>query len=294
MALKKEGTGVYYPNDSVTYFRRAGLPWIELCHIERRSRAWSSFCAGFELIVPVTLAVKILYRRREYALTPGQIFCAGPGEAYRALEILRPGSLKVVAIEPDVALECLARHGSARELGLRTLAPLLPAAAARLARLCRALEAPEPLIEHLPSAVSATLASMTVPLCSGEALPDGSVSLDTFHDPLSSLASDAVRFQAESAPPGFSRFQALRRFKRRYGLSPRTYNLCVRIALAKRSLRAGHSLASVAAAQEFTDQSHFTRHFKRLVGMTPRAYALVGRDRGECCSQPRPSQTPGP
>jgi AraC-like DNA-binding protein len=43
------------------------------------------------------------------------------------------------------------------------------------------------------------------------------------------------------------------------------------------ALRAGQSLSAVAAAQAFADQGHFTRQFKRLVGMTPRAYAVVAR-----------------
>src|SRR5690606_18431379 len=38
---------------------------------------------------------------------------------------------------------------------------------------------------------------------------------------------------------GLSRFQLLRAFKRRYGLPPQSYRMCVRIALAQRMLRDG-------------------------------------------------------
>ena len=42
--------------------------------------------------------------------------------------------------------------------------------------------------------------------------------------------------------------------------------------MAQKSLREGVSPADVAAELGFVDQSHFTRHFKRLVGVTPARY----------------------
>ena len=46
---------------------------------------------------------------------------------------------------------------------------------------------------------------------------------------------------------------------------------------AKDLLREGRlSLAQVAAAVGFADQSHLTRHFKRLVGVTPRQFLGAG------------------
>ena len=70
-----------------------------------------------------------------------------------------------------------------------------------------------------------------------------------------------------------SRFQALRAFKRRFGLAPHAYQLRVRLGLAQKSLREGMPPAHVAAELGFVDQSHFTRHFKQLVGVTPAKYA---------------------
>ena len=70
-----------------------------------------------------------------------------------------------------------------------------------------------------------------------------------------------------------SRFQVVRVFRARYGLPPHTYQLCSRIARARALLRAGHTPAEVSALCGFADQSHFGRHFKRLVGATPARYA---------------------
>ena len=80
--------------------------------------------------------------------------------------------------------------------------------------------------------------------------------------PLTELASET----------GLSRFQAMRAFKRRFGLPPAAYQLRVRLGVAQKSLREGMPPADVAAELGFVDQSHFTRHFKRLVGVTPARY----------------------
>lgn len=66
---------------------------------------------------------------------------------------------------------------------------------------------------------------------------------------------------------------ALRGFRKAYGCTPRVYLTARRIARAKRDLRAGKSLAEVAATMCFCDQSHLTRVFKRWTGMTPGNFA---------------------
>ena len=72
---------------------------------------------------------------------------------------------------------------------------------------------------------------------------------------------------------GLSRFQVLRAFRKRYGLPPHAYQLCVRVARARDLLRAGQAPAEVAAECGFADQSHLGRHFKHMLGVTPAQYA---------------------
>ncbi|KND55873.1 L-rhamnose operon transcriptional activator RhaR [Candidatus Paraburkholderia kirkii] len=62
---------------------------------------------------------------------------------------------------------------------------------------------------------------------------------------------------------GLSPFHAARLFIRETGLAPHAWRNQMRI------VRAGASVADVAAASGFTDQSHFTRHFKRAFGVPP-------------------------
>jgi AraC family transcriptional regulator len=73
---------------------------------------------------------------------------------------------------------------------------------------------------------------------------------------------------------GLSRFHFSREFKRHVGMTPVEYVESGRIAQAKELIqRAELSLAQVALAVGFADQSHFTRRFRHHVGCTPAAFA---------------------
>jgi AraC family transcriptional regulator len=70
-----------------------------------------------------------------------------------------------------------------------------------------------------------------------------------------------------------SPFHLTRLFKQALGVSPHQYLIQVRVNSARSLLTAGsgeRSLAEVASAVGFADQSHLTRHFKRLLGVTPK------------------------
>ena len=65
----------------------------------------------------------------------------------------------------------------------------------------------------------------------------------------------------------------VRTFTRRFGLPPHRYRLGRRIDRARALLLDGVPPATVAAGCGFCDQPHLTRHFRRLLGTTPAAYA---------------------
>ena len=67
-------------------------------------------------------------------------------------------------------------------------------------------------------------------------------------------------------------------FRQRMGLSPRPYIARRRVHRAQALLRQGMPPARVASETGFYDQSHLSRHFKNLCGMTPGQYqARAGR-----------------
>jgi len=61
----------------------------------------------------------------------------------------------------------------------------------------------------------------------------------------------------------------IRAFRGAVGMPPHRYLIQIRVREAKRLIREGRPLAEVAAETGFADQSHLTRHFKSLTGLTP-------------------------
>ncbi|MGU7771825.1 helix-turn-helix domain-containing protein [Burkholderia sp. MR1-5-21] len=62
------------------------------------------------------------------------------------------------------------------------------------------------------------------------------------------------------------------RFRSEVGVSPHRYLCLVRIRHAQDLLRAGLPPSVVATEVGFFDQSHLGRHFRRVLGLTPRDY----------------------
>lgn len=70
-----------------------------------------------------------------------------------------------------------------------------------------------------------------------------------------------------------SPFHLHRLFSQQTGMPPHAYQTLLRINRAKKLLGSGRALSDVAASTGFADQSHFTRHFRRLVGVPPGRYS---------------------
>lgn len=68
-----------------------------------------------------------------------------------------------------------------------------------------------------------------------------------------------------------STYHFARLFKQSIGVTPHQYVIRCRVARAKHLLLQGElNIAEVAKSVGFFDQSHLTKHFKRLVGVTPK------------------------
>ena len=72
-----------------------------------------------------------------------------------------------------------------------------------------------------------------------------------------------------SRASGMSPVHLHRSFSRSVGLPPHAFQLQLRVDRAKALLAHGLDIASVAQRTGFADQSHFTRVFRRSVGVTP-------------------------
>jgi AraC-like DNA-binding protein len=94
---------------------------------------------------------------------------------------------------------------------------------------------------------------------------------DFIHD----MAAEPISLEDIASAAGVSRFHFLRLFKTYTGLSPHAYLIQYRVELAKHSIKAGKSLAAAAMDSGFFDQSHMSRRFKAVYGITPGQYQAV-------------------
>lgn len=76
---------------------------------------------------------------------------------------------------------------------------------------------------------------------------------------------------------GRNPFQIIRAFHRDLGTTPHAFVIAERVERALAMLMQGESAAEVASEVGFVDQSHFTRHFKRRFGTTPKRFVSDNR-----------------
>ena len=268
--------------ETVSFRRRKELPGVEIRTVSNTRRTWGCYSTDFELMAPGSWRGEISYRRRRYTVVPGVLFCSQPGEVFSASRVLRPGLLRAVTIDPEVLRQYAAEHdASPARLELTACVRMSESVRSKLFQLFDVV-APESSVLELETAflelvdvLLRELIDRGSPRASVRTRVDRRV-VEYVRDRLRHDAAADVDLATLARETQLSRFQALRAFKRRFGLPPHNYQLRVRLALAKQALRGGATPAQAAADFGFVDQSHLTRHFKRFTGITPAQYARVG------------------
>jgi AraC-like DNA-binding protein len=85
--------------------------------------------------------------------------------------------------------------------------------------------------------------------------------------------TESVSLNTLAQHVSLSPYYLLRAFREEVGMPPYAYLESVRIRHTQRLIKAGKSLAEVAAEVGFSSQSHMTRLFKKIIGVTPGQYA---------------------
>ncbi len=158
----------------------------------------------------------------------------------------------------------------------RRLPPVIddPLAARLLARLLDQLDAPAPLVPAtlLGELLTRVVVRHAAPIAEDRRLLLPGSGLARARERLADRLAENVTLGEIAAEAGMGRFAFLRAFSRMYGLTPHAWVIQERVRRAQALLREGYPPADVAARVGFADQSHLSRHFKRLVGVTPGCY----------------------
>ncbi len=99
--------------------------------------------------------------------------------------------------------------------------------------------------------------------------------------------SENISIAELAVASGVSETHVIRSFSSATGLAPHAYLIALRVERAKHFIRLGMPLVEVAALAGFSDQSHLTRHFKRMTSITPGAFARMASPTGQVRSRRR-------
>lgn len=206
---------------------------------------------------------------------PGMVITVNPGEVHDGLPIGEAGrSWNMLYFDPEALQDIF--DGLDRTRGAFEFHhPVVDDGdlARRFSRLYRAMTESDELL--LPAEEMAQLLmDWLVPSTKSETRQAGS-GIGRARECIDDAPAESVSLSDLANLCGMSRFQFLRSFARSTGLTPHAYLLQRRIDRARRLIAAGMSLAEAAADSGFFDQSHMTRHFTRVLGLTPGAYALA-------------------
>jgi AraC-like DNA-binding protein len=215
------------------------------------------------------------YRGAHHVAEAGSVPVINPGELHTGARAVDSGWRYRVFYLPVPFVEALAEEVFAQ----KTASPWFPVdiirdndLARRLIRAHYALESSVDLLAAetaLVDAVSTLIARHATERPSRSVIATDAVRVESMKSRLADDLLAPVTLTELAQTVGLSTFHAARLFTRETGLAPHAWRNQLRIVRALPALRAGASVTDVAMESGFTDQSHFTRHFKRVFGVPP-------------------------
>ena len=216
-----------------------------------------------------------VFDTRTHECTPSTVFTEPAGERH-ANRIQRAGA-HVLILQPDPASTDRLRPAS--ELWEAIHCFRHGAVAERARRLSRELRAPDAVT---PIAIEALILEMVALAARLESVeraggrPPGW--LGRARDLVHARYREKLRVEDVAAAVGVHPAHLARTFRARFHVPLGTYIRRLRVEWAAREVaESGESLSAIAARAGFADQSHFTRVFRRHVGVTPGSYRRARR-----------------
>jgi len=215
-----------------------------------------------------------------YTLPPNGVTMINPGQVHTGGITRRGTPMHYHVLYPSVRLiERLDLGARASPPAFRVPSLVDREAARRLSRMhrvlpdpSRSLERDELLVDALAYAFTASGTRAMLERGRGAEPAGIRRALDYLH----AHATEPISLAALAHALDWTPAHLSRAFRKQVGMPPYAYLLQLRIAIGRRALAQGASIAAAALTAGFADQSHFTREFRRRTGTTPGAFqALV-------------------
>ena len=264
--------------EPLRYVLPSALPGTEFIFARNCRRRWRVFHESYVMCFCTHASAQWFYRgRTQQPLSDDCFILMEPGETHINVKVPRPQTYVVLRIAPDVIAKAAAELGVHRaphfSFALGT-DPLIRHAFERLAA-CVADEAGvleqqsrfahgvRLLMEHCIERPCVAL---------GARAPVERTVIERCKAYIHERYHHPITLDELAAVSGLSRFHLLRSFQRAVGSPPHAYQIQLRVEHACKLLQAGVRPSTVASAVGFADQSHLTRHFRKIMYITPGAY----------------------
>jgi AraC-like DNA-binding protein len=273
--------------DCAHYWRSPLVPGAEMLTAEYREHEFSPHWHEAYAIPAIEAGAEAFaYQGAQHVAEAGTVPVINPGEVHTGSRAMEVGwRYRVFYLPVDFMTELAADIAGAPQL-----APWFPVDVIRDPDLAARIAYAHRLLEGLDGSPTTLAARRGDPLAAETALIDALSTLIVRHgqhhgdrrttqaDP-PRVALMKERLAADLTAPlsltelaeqvGLSAFHAARLFTQATRMPPHAWRNQLRLQRALAPLREGVAVADVAAACGFTDQSHFTRHFRRMFGVPP-------------------------
>lgn len=263
------------PGERLTFLRPTGLPGAEMLSATGSLQGWHVFHERYEVCACRTAAAGWRYRDRSHFLDDGSLMLMEPGELHRNTSVHKRSDFKVLFFTPEMFAEAAWELGVPAVPHFRFAQVEDPRLFAAVYRLCEAVEQDAQALEQQSLLASCILRMLEYGerKAADAQVRNAKPAIERAKACLRERYNESVPLSDLAAVSGLSRFHLARTFAREVGVPPHAYQVHVRVERARAMIARGISPVDAAAATGFADQSHFNRHFKRIMRVTPGQYA---------------------
>ncbi len=259
---------------ALAYLRPHSEPGTEILIANNSARIWRMFHERFLICGFTRVATAWIYRQQSRFMSDGGTAFFEPGETHSVTAALRPSTFRGVFIDPKMFIE------RANETGCKTRPHFRSAQVNDLGlldavyRFSASVENDETVLEQqshfseLLILVMGYTEERPRAICSSQLERSLLRAKELLHEKF----SEQISLDEVAVAAAMSRFHLVRGFTRQFGLPPHAYQIHLRIKRACTLLRLGHLPSAAGVTVGFADQSHFARHFKKVMGVTPGTY----------------------
>jgi AraC-like DNA-binding protein len=263
------------PQASLSYSKPSALPGVELLTAVNNSRIWRLFHERYCICGCSVAATSWIYRGKNQFTSDNSIGLMEPGETHVVTSSLRPSNFNAFFLDQHVVSDFAREARLSGVQHFRTAQTSDPVFFTSLGNAASSVQnAESPLdqqvkfFEFLSLALGYAEKGRFLPVS-----PRTHSAVRRARDLLQARFNEPVNLSELCEAAHLSRFHLVRSFTSEMGLPPHAYQIHVRIERARQLLLNGVPSSQVASAMGFSDQSHFARHFKSVMKVSPNQYA---------------------